>query len=144
MICSAFIDWFVVFFTSFAASYHEVIAILRLVTSCWDGNSLLGPRALKQSWKKVTTHSRNWKYFRLREAVRLQFRNRKVPYHIDIDRKRQNIVAKERNLNSILWDYIQKSKFLYSVNVLVYNSNQVARETMKSAMEDLGGPPYFG
>ena len=71
-------------------------------------------------------------------------RNRKVPYHIDIDRKRQNIVAKERNLYSILWDYIQKSIFLYSVfNVHVYNSNQVAGETMKSALEVLGGPPYF-
>ena len=133
------ISCLVTFLTFFAASYHQVRAILVAESSSQDGSFLLGPRALRQSWKKVSRHF--WEHSSKRSCniartSQLSKRNRRVPYHIDIDPKTQNIMAKERKLYSVLWEYIQKSKFLYSGfnRHVFYKSYQVARETIRVCM----------
>ena len=60
------ISCLVTFFTFFAASYHQVRAILVAESSSQDGSFLLGPRAPRQSWKKVSRHFGNTL---VREAV---------------------------------------------------------------------------
>ena len=104
------ISCLVTFFTFFAASYHQVRAILVAESSSQDGSFLLGPRALRQ--KKVSRHF--WEHSSKRScniarSSQLSKRNRRVPYHIDIDPKTQNIKAKERKLYSVLWITYRKA-----------------------------------
>ena len=113
---------FVIFFTSFAASYHQVSAILFLESFSPDDSFLFGSRALKQSWKKVTTHF--WEYSRensckSKGTTPYWYRSKDAKYY---DKgKESGIIYRKANF------------FIPAVfNIHVYNCYQVARETIKS------------